>query len=69
MKNHGVELIESILSCYVERHNNVYSERNDEGSISDGDNILFHVSHVLNLAVWPDLINNRDEDKIKLSLD
>ena len=40
----------------------------DEGSVIDGDNILFHVCQVLNSAVWPDLINNSNEDEIKLSL-
>ena len=58
LKNHDGELIESILSCYVKRYSDVYSERNDKGSVSDGDNILFHVCHVLNLAVRPDLTND-----------
>ena len=68
LKNHDAELIESILSCYVQRYSNVYSERNDEDSVSAGDNILFQVCRVLNSAVWPDLTNNSDEDEIKLSL-
>ena len=51
LKNHGAELIESTFSCYVKRYSDVYSERNDEGSVSDGDNILFHVCRVLNSAV------------------
>ena len=68
LKNHGAELIESILPCYVKRYCDVYSERNDEGSVSDGDNILFHVCRVLNSAVWPDLTNDSNEDEIKLSL-
>ena len=68
LKNHGDELIESILSCYVKRYSDVYLERNDEGSVSDGDNILLHVCHVLNSAVWPDLTKDSDEDEIKLSL-
>ena len=51
LKNHGAELIESIFSCYVTRYSDVYSERNDKDSVSDGDNILFHVCHVLNSAV------------------
>ena len=68
LKNHGAELIESILSCYVKRYCNVYSERNNKGSIDDGDNILFHVCHVLNSPIWPDLANSSNEDEIKLSL-
>ena len=68
MYNHGAELIESILSCYIERYSDVYLERNDEGSVSNGDNILFHACHNLNLLVWPDLTNGSDEDEIKLSL-
>ena len=40
----------------------------EERSVSDGDNILFHVFHVLKSAVWPDLTNHSDEDEIKLSL-
>ena len=53
LKNHGAELIESILSCYIKRYCDVYSEGNDEGSVSDGDDILFHVCCFLNSAVWP----------------
>ena len=68
LKNHDAELIESIFSCYVKRYSDVYSEKNDKGSISDGDNILFHVCCVLNSAVWPDLTKDSDEDEIKLSL-
>ena len=68
MKNHGAELIKSILSCYIKRYSDVYSERNDEGSVSDVDNILFHVWHVWNSAVWPDLANDSNEDETKLSL-
>ena len=41
LKNHGAELIESILSCYVRRYSDVYSERNEKDSVIDGDNILF----------------------------
>ena len=59
---HGAELIKSIFSCYVKRYSDVYSERNDEASVSDGDNILF------NSTVWPALTNDSDEDEIKLSL-
>ena len=62
LKNHGAELIKSILSYYVERSSDVYSERNGERIVSDGDNILFHVFHVLKSAVWPDLTNHSDED-------
>lgn len=54
--------IKSILSYYVERSSDVYSERNGERIVSDGDNILFHVFHVLKSAVWPDLTNHSDED-------
>ena len=67
LKKHGAELIESILPHYVERYSGVYSERNDKGSFSDGDNILFRVCRVLNLAVWADLTKDRNEDEIKLS--
>ena len=63
-----LELIGSMLSCYVKRHSDVYSERHDQGSVSDGDNILFHVSLVFNSAVWPKLTNDSNEDEIKLSL-
>ena len=66
LKNHGAELIESILSCYVKRYSDVYSERNDEGSVSDGDNIPFHVCRVVNSAVWPGLTNDSDEDEIRV---
>ena len=65
LKAHGAELIESILSGYVERYSDVYSDRNDEGSVSNGCNILFHVCHVLNSAVWPDKTNDSDEDELK----
>ena len=68
MKNHGAELIASILSCYIKRYSDVYSERNDEGSVSDDNNILFHVCRVLNSTVWSDLTNDSDKDEIKLSL-
>ena len=68
LKNHSTELIKSILSWYVKRYRDVSSERNDKGSISDGDKILFHVCHVSNSAVWPDLTNDSDEDEVKLSL-
>ena len=68
LKNRGAELIESIFSCYVKRYSDVYSERNDEGSVSDDNNILFHVCRVLNSTVWSDLTNDSDKDEIKLSL-
>ena len=68
MKNHGAELIKSILSCYIKRYSDVYSERNNEGNVSDVDNILFHVWHVWNSAVWPDLANDSNEDETKLSM-
>ena len=68
MKNHGAELFESTLSCYIKRYSDVYSERNDEGSVNDVDKILFHVCRVLNSAVWPDLAKDSDEDETKLSL-
>ena len=68
LKNLCAELTESILSYYVEKYSDVYSEKNDEGSISDGDNILFHVCRVLSAAVWLDLTNDSDEDEIKLLL-
>ena len=67
MKNHGAELIKSILPRYVERYSGVYSEINDKGSFSDGDSILFRVCRVLNSAVWADLTKDTNEDEIKLS--
>lgn len=67
LKNHGAELIKSILPRYVERYSGVYSEINDKGSFSDGDNILFRVCRVLNSAVWADLTKDTNEDEIKLS--
>ena len=68
LQNHGAELTESILSCFVERYNDIYSKRNDEDSLSAGDNILFHVCCVLNPGVWPGLTNDSNKDEIKLSL-
>lgn len=66
MKNHGAELID--LFCPVTlKDSGVYSERNDKGSFSDGDNILFRVCRVLNSAVWADLTKDTNEDEIKLS--
>ena len=62
-----LELIESILPCYVKRYTDVHSERNDEGSVSDGDNILFHVSCDFNSAVWPSLTNDSDELSLQLN--
>ena len=53
LKNHGAELIKSILPRYVERYSGVY--------------ILFRVCRVLNSAVWADLTKDTNEDEIKLS--
>ena len=64
LKKHGTELIKSILSCYVKRYSDVYSERYNEGSVSDCDNVC----RVANSAVWTDLANDSDEDEIKLSI-
>ena len=55
LKNHGAEIIKSILSCYTKRYCNLYSETTIDNPISNGDTVLFDVCRVLNTTVWPQL--------------
>ena len=63
LKNHGEEIIKSILSCYAERYCNLYSETTTDNPISDGDTVVCDVCHVLNTTVWPQL-NDSNMDKV-----
>ena len=68
LRNHGVHMVWSILSCYEERYSNVYSKIGDNNVISDGDKVLFDVCKVLNSAVWPLLTKDESEDDQILSV-
>ena len=47
LKNHGLEIIKSILYCYAERYCNLYSETTTDNHISDNDTVLFDLHNCL----------------------
>ena len=67
LKNHGAEIIKSIVSYYAKRYCHVYSETTTANPISDSDTVLFDVCCVLNTTVWPQL-NDFDKDEEVLSV-
>ena len=63
LKNHGAEIIKSVLSCYSKSYCNLYSETTTDNPISDGDTVLFDANSVLNTTVWSQLNDsNKDEE-------
>ena len=40
LRNHGVHMVRSILSCYEERYSDVYSETGDNNAVSNGDKVV-----------------------------
>ena len=67
LKNHGAEIIKSILSCCAERYCNLYSQTTTDNPIGDGDTVLFDVCHVLNTTAWPQLnYSNKDEEVLSV---
>ena len=64
IKNHAVEIVERIISCFEQRFGNIYSEdaRPFNEVADDGDNIIFDVCLILNTGVWPKLDDNSEEN-------
>ena len=62
LRNHGVHMVRSILSCYKERCSDVYSETGDNNAVSDDEKVLFDVCQVLNSTVWPSLTKDESKD-------
>ena len=64
IKDHVVQVVENIISCFEQRYGNLYIDQFDGGvnEVSDdGDNVLFDVCRVLNSQVWPNILNVDDE--------
>lgn len=53
-------------ACFEQQFSSVYRE--DAQSFNevayDGDNVIFYVSLILNIAVWPKLDDNKDDEDV-----
>ena len=68
LKNHGVEIIKTILSCYAENYSNLYSETTTDNPIGDCEIVFFEVCRILNTTVWPQSNDsNKDEEILSVS--
>ena len=72
LKNHCVDIIKAVVTCYEDRYSSILSDNNNESSginddenmeISDGDSTLFDVCCVLNTNVWPKLPEGKKDDE------
>ena len=72
MKNHCVDIVQSIMNCYEDRYSSLLSDNNNENSginddknmeIRDDDSVLFDVCRVLNTKVWLKLQEGSKEDE------
>ena len=78
LKNHCVDNVKAIVTCYEDRYSSILSDNNNESSgisddenieISDGHPALFDVCRVLNTKVWSKLLEGRkDDDNLWLQL-
>ena len=64
LKNHGAEIVKSMISCYAERYCNIYSETTTDNPISDSDTVLFDVCRVLSTTVWPQLNDSNKNQEV-----
>ena len=54
IKNHCLEIVDAIISCYEERYGNLFDKDSTVNVHSDqGDTMLFEICRVLNCSLWP----------------
>ena len=63
IKDYIVQILERVVSCFEKRYDNLYSNLEETSiniSSDDGDQIIYHISCILNCNVWPNVTGDSD---------